>query len=89
MTHRLSGFLGMRAIENGIKRNNDDAENPKCSEARRVVEFLDNHSLPCPFCGIQVCACDNSCCASIGSLKRTRIPIFIDYFLPSPAATAE
>ena len=30
-------------------------------EARRVIEFLDNHSLPCPFCGIDVCACDNSC----------------------------
>jgi hypothetical protein len=47
-------------------------------EARRVIEFLDNHSLPCPFCGIDVCAYDRSCCACNRSLKRMRIPIFID-----------
>jgi hypothetical protein len=47
-------------------------------EARRVIEFLEDHTLPCPFCGIPISAFDQSCCACNRSLRRMKIPIAID-----------
>jgi len=44
-------------------------------EAKRVIEFLEDHSLPCPFCRIQICATDDACCACGRSLGKMRIPI--------------
>jgi len=44
-------------------------------EARRLIEFLEDYYLPCPFCGIEVCAIDDECCACGKSLSRMRIPI--------------
>jgi hypothetical protein len=44
-------------------------------EAQRIVEFLEDHYLPCPFCGIQICATDDECCACGKSLRKMRIPI--------------
>ncbi len=44
-------------------------------EARRIVEFLEDHCLPCPFCGIEICATDDKCCACGKSLRKMRIPI--------------
>jgi len=44
-------------------------------EARSVIEFLEDYYLPCPFCGIEVCATDDECCACGKSLRRMRIPI--------------
>lgn len=44
-------------------------------EADQVIAFLEDHYLPCPFCGIEVCAMDDACCACDRSLKKLRIPI--------------
>lgn len=44
-------------------------------EARRIIEFLEDHYLPCPFCGIEICATDDKCCACGKSLRKMRIPI--------------
>ena len=44
-------------------------------EAQRIVEFLEDHYLPCPFCGIEICATDDQCCACGKSLRTMRIPI--------------
>jgi hypothetical protein len=44
-------------------------------KANKVIEFLEDHYLPCPFCGIEVCATDKECCACGKSLRRMRIPI--------------
>lgn len=44
-------------------------------EARRIIEFLEDYALPCPFCGIEVMASDDACCACSRSLRAMRIPI--------------
>jgi hypothetical protein len=44
-------------------------------EARRIIEFLEDYSLPCRFCGIEVVATDDACCACAKSLRAMRIPI--------------
>jgi hypothetical protein len=44
-------------------------------EANRVIEFLEDYYLPCPFCGIEVCATDDECCACNKKLGRMKIPI--------------
>jgi hypothetical protein len=44
-------------------------------EANQVIEFLEGYSLPCPFCGVEVCADDKSCCACNKSLRNMKIPI--------------
>ena len=44
-------------------------------EAQRIIEFLEDHYLPCPFCGIEICATDEECCACGKSLRKMRIPI--------------
>jgi hypothetical protein len=44
-------------------------------EANRVIEFLEDHSLPCPFCGVDIAASDDVCCACNKSLRRMKIPI--------------
>jgi hypothetical protein len=44
-------------------------------EARRIIEFLEDYYLPCPFCGIDICATDDACCACGKNLQRMRIPI--------------
>lgn len=44
-------------------------------EAQRIIEFLEDHYLPCPFCKIEICATDNECCACGKSLRKMRIPI--------------
>jgi hypothetical protein len=44
-------------------------------EAQRIIEFLEDHYLPCPFCGIEICATDDECCACGKSLRKMRIPI--------------
>jgi hypothetical protein len=44
-------------------------------EAQRIIEFLEDHYLPCPFCKIEICATDDECCACGKSLRKMRIPI--------------
>ena len=44
-------------------------------EANRVIEFLEDYYLPCPFCGIEVCATDDVCCACNKHLGKLMIPI--------------
>jgi len=44
-------------------------------EAKRIIDFLEDHILPCPYCGIQVMASDDACCACGRSLRAMRIPI--------------
>lgn len=44
-------------------------------EANRVIAFLEDYYLPCPFCGIEVCATDDECCACNKKLGRMKIPI--------------
>lgn len=44
-------------------------------EANRVIDFLEDYYLPCPFCGIEVCATDDECCACNKKLDRMKIPI--------------
>ncbi len=44
-------------------------------EANEVIEFLEDHYLPCPFCRIQICATDDQCCACNKKLNRMKIPI--------------
>jgi len=44
-------------------------------EAQRIIDFLEDYALPCPFCGIQVMATDDACCACGRSLRAMRIPI--------------
>ena len=44
-------------------------------EANRVIEFLEDYYLPCPFCGIEVCATDDDCCACNKKLGKMKIPI--------------
>ena len=44
-------------------------------EAKRVIEFLEDHYQPCPFCGIDVFATDEQCCACNKNLSRMKIPI--------------
>jgi hypothetical protein len=44
-------------------------------KANRVLEFLEDYYLPCPFCGIEVCATDDECCACNKKLVRMKIPI--------------
>lgn len=44
-------------------------------EANRLIEFLENYSLPCPFCGIEICAIDDECCACEKKLARMKIPL--------------
>jgi len=44
-------------------------------EAQQIIEFLEDHYLPCPFCGIEVRAIDQECSACGKSLRKMRIPI--------------
>jgi hypothetical protein len=44
-------------------------------EAQRIIEFLEDRCLPCPFCGIEIFATDDECCACGKSLRKMRIPI--------------
>ena len=44
-------------------------------EACAVIEFLEDYYLPCPFCGVELCATDDECCACGKSLGRMRIPL--------------
>lgn len=44
-------------------------------EANRVIEFLENYYLPCPFCGVEVCPTDDECCACNTKLHKMKIPI--------------
>lgn len=46
-------------------------------EAEEVIEFLETHHLPCPFCRFEICAMDDRCCDCGKSLKKLRIPIKI------------
>jgi len=46
-------------------------------EANRVIEFLEEYSLACPFCGIEILATDDVCCACNRTLRRMKIPIRI------------
>lgn len=47
------------------------------AEADRVIQFLEQHQLPCPFCRNQVFAMDDSCCECGKSLQSMRIPLHI------------
>ena len=47
-------------------------------EAHRIIEFLEDHTLPCPFCGIEIFASDLACCGCNKSLGAMKIPIKID-----------
>lgn len=47
------------------------------AEADRVIEFLEQHSLPCPYCRSEVFAMDDSCCECGNSLQAMRIPVKI------------
>ncbi len=44
-------------------------------EAKIVIENLGEYYLPCPFCGIEICATDNECCACNKNLRKMKIPI--------------
>lgn len=44
-------------------------------DAKRVIELLEDYYLPCPFCGIEVCATDEQCCACNKKLHKMKIPI--------------
>ena len=44
-------------------------------EAQRIIDFLEDYHLPCPFCGIEICATDDECCACGKSLRKMRIPV--------------
>lgn len=44
-------------------------------EANRVIEFLENYYLPCPFCKVEIAATDDVCCACNKSLRKMKIPI--------------
>jgi len=44
-------------------------------EATRVIEFLEDYYLPCPFCRIEICATDDECCACNKKLRKMKIPI--------------
>ncbi|MBX3448204.1 MAG: hypothetical protein KF777_01520 [Planctomycetaceae bacterium] len=47
-------------------------------EAEEVIEFLETHHLPCPFCRFEICAMDDRCCACEKSLKKLKIPIKLE-----------
>ncbi len=47
-------------------------------EADKVIEFLYEHTLPCPFCGFEINAADDTCCDCNRSLKKLRVPIELD-----------
>jgi hypothetical protein len=44
-------------------------------EANKVIEFLEDYCLPCPFCGVEIFATDDECCACNKSMRHLRIPI--------------
>lgn len=45
------------------------------AEADRIIDFLEQHSLPCPFCRKEVFAMDDSCCECGKSLGSMRIAV--------------
>lgn len=45
------------------------------TEADRVIQFLEEYQLPCPFCRHEVFAMDDSCCECGKSLQSMRIPL--------------
>ena len=44
-------------------------------EAKRIIEFLEDYTLPCPFCRTEIFATDDECLACGKSLRKMRIPI--------------
>lgn len=41
-------------------------------EADEVIEFLEEHTLPCPFCKIEIFAADEKCCACDRKLDKLK-----------------
>ncbi|QDT57264.1 hypothetical protein Pan44_53320 [Caulifigura coniformis] len=46
-------------------------------EAEKVIEFLEDYHLPCPFCRQQIYASDDRCSSCDKSLGKLRIPIHL------------